>query len=347
MDAVVSRPAIILSRRRLISCAVIGLSVGMTGVMSLLFHHELRPDMLATGFICAIVVDQMVRRITRHFRRQLASVNERLERRVIERTAELAGANQALRDAAAKEASLRTELHAKDRLATAGMVVAGVNHEIRSPLAVITLAVDEVAELLGKTSADVDEVLGDIRASAAHINVILRDLSAITRPGDEPVAAVALGPVVDSAVRLASYKLGHGVKLERGTLDVPEVTGNSSRLVQVVLNLVVNAARATQPGVPNTIRVAARATESTVILAIADTGTGMSAETQARLFEPFFTTGATTGGTGLGLAICRQIVERMGGTIAITSALGSGTTVEVTLQRAPTSASSARSITKR
>ena len=98
--------------------------------------------------------------------------------------------------------------------------------------------------------------------------------------------------------------------------------------------LLTNAARATRDGNTNTIRVTTRATDRTVVLAIADTGTGMSPETLKRLFEPFFTTGADRGGTGLGLAICRSIVERMGGTITISSELHHGTTVEVSLRRA-------------
>ena len=71
-----------------------------------------------------------------------------------------------------------------------------------------------------------------------------------------------------------------------------------------------------------------------MVLRISDTGTGMTDETKRRLFEPFYTTGRMTGGTGLGLTICRSIVERMGGTIAIDSTYGEGTTVTVTLRRA-------------
>ena len=103
-------------------------------------------------------------------------------------------------------------------------------------------------------------------------------------------------------------------------------------LVQLFLNLLVNAARATRHDAPNTIRITGQTEGEAVTLSISDTG--MSAETRARLFEPFFTTGAERGGTGLGLTICRSIAERFGGSIAVSSTLGVGTTVTVTLRRA-------------
>jgi C4-dicarboxylate-specific signal transduction histidine kinase len=107
MEAVISRtPVLAWSRRRLISAAVIGLSCGLTAVMSLLFHHTVRGDMIATGFVCAVVIDHVIRRITRKFRRRVEQLQADLERRVVARTAELT--------------AMRTELHVRDRLATAG-----------------------------------------------------------------------------------------------------------------------------------------------------------------------------------------------------------------------------------
>jgi len=310
-------PVLALSRRRLISTAVIGMSVGLTAVMSLLFHGTVKSDMLATGFICAVVIDQMIRRITRRFRRQVAKLQGELEQRVIERTAELT--------------AIRTELHVRDRLATAGTLAAGVCHEIRSPLAVIMLGLEELRE------APLDDVqrstFVDLCDATDRITMIVKDLSSLARPGSEELTPVDLVPVVDGAVRLASYKFDSNVVVEKQLDTVPQVTGNAGRLGQVVLNLVTNAARATRTGTPNTIRLSTRATDTAVILTIADTGTGMSPETLKRLFEPFFTTGADRGGTGLGLAICRSIVERMGGTIAISSELDRGTTVDVMLRR--------------
>jgi signal transduction histidine kinase len=178
------------------------------------------------------------------------------------------------------------------------------------------------------------QTFSDLCDATDRITMIVKDLSSLARPGSEELTPVDLVPVIDGAARLASYKFDSNIVVEKELGNVPPVTGNAGRLGQVVLNLLTNAARATRDGNTNTIRVTTRATDRDVVLAIADTGTGMSPETLKRLFEPFFTTGADRGGTGLGLAICRSIVERMGGTIAISSELHHGTTVEVSLRRA-------------
>ncbi len=318
----------------MISVVVVVLSCALTAAMSLLFNHQVRPDMMATGFVSAVVINHVVGRVTRSYRRRLRMAHEMLERRVLERTAELETANEALRDAAVAQRELRDELMIRDRMATAGMVAAGVSHEIRSPLTVIKMAIDEVQHLIARSPDDqLRELATDIVEATDRITTILRDLSSIARPIDDPLGPVELKDVIDSASRLASYKFGKGVTLERGAIDVPPVRGNTSRLVQLITNLLHNAARATRSDVPNTIRIAATATLDTVELTISDTGTGMSTDTRARLFEPFFTTGHATGGTGLGLVICKSIVERMGGSIDIASELGRGTTVAVSLRR--------------
>lgn len=322
MEAVFPRaPVLALSRRRLISTAVILMSCGLTAVMSLVFHGSVHADMIATSFVCAVVIDQVIRRITKRFRRQVARLQSELEQRVIERTAELT--------------AMRTELHVRDRLATAGTLAAGVCHEIRSPLAVILMNIEELSDITaGELPLDQQHMVADIREATERINVIVRDLSSLARPGSEELAPVDLAPVIDGAARLASYKFDANVVLAKSTDDIPAVIGNAGRLGQVVLNLLTNAARATRPGVENCIRIATRDTASTVTLTISDTGSGMSPQVLARLFEPFFTTGADRGGTGLGLTICRSIVERMGGTIAVTSEVDVGTTVDVALRRA-------------
>ena len=280
-------------------------------------------------------------RILRHHRRRLTDASALLERRVVERTADLAAANAALRAAAAAQAALRDELVVRDRLVTAGMLTAGINHELRSPLTVISIAVAELADALPPDApAERRAVIADLAAAAAQIAVIVGELAGDLAAGARPVAdviePVELAPVIAAAVRQAGYHLGRGVVVARGPVTAAPVLANRARLVQVFLNLLINAARAARPGAAGTIAVAAVDDDQAdaVVVTVTDDGVGMSVETQARLFEPFFTTGADRGGTGLGLSICRTILARLGGTIAVRSALGRGTTVEVRLRRA-------------
>lgn len=319
MEAVASRPVAFFSKRRLIGVLVVALSCALTAMMSLLFHRSIRPDMMATGLVAAIIINHVVDRMTRAYRHQLREAHELLEQRVRERTAELE--------------STREELMMRDRMATAGMVAAAVSHEIRSPLGVIRIAVDEVKDMI-VAPPEAMEYVRDISDAADRIATILEDLSSIARPVDDPLGPIDLAAAIDSASRLASYRFGNGVVLERECDELPAVIGNTSRLVQLITNLLHNAARAKRADATNTIRIATETREDAVVLRVSDTGTGMTDETKRRLFEPFYTTGRMTGGTGLGLTICRSIVERMGGAITLDSTYGEGTTVSVTLQRA-------------
>ncbi len=321
MTAEGRRPLAALTRRRLITLVVVATSCAVTAVMSLLFNGMVRPEMMLTGFVCALVCDRFVQKITAHYRRQLREAHQLLEQRVRERTQELEQANHTLM--------------ISDRMAQAGKLAAGISHEIRTPLQVISMVGGELEEYGSEIQGDeLRERIGDINHAARRITTIVRDLSSLAKPIDDPISAVALESVVGSAARLAGYQLGEGVTLELGDLRAPHVVGNESRLVQVALNLIVNAARATRAGARNTIVVSTVADGDAVRLVIADTGTGMTDATRARLFEPFFTTGAERGGTGLGLMICKSLVERMGGTIDIASTFGEGTTVTVTLRAA-------------
>ena len=320
MEAVGRRPLVLLTRRRLISGAVVVMSCTVTATMSLIFNGSVRPDMMVTGFFCALICDHLVRRVTRHYRRQLVAAHEQLELRVRERTAELETANHALM--------------VSDRMATAGKLAAGVSHEIRTPLQVICLATEEIQTF--ELAPDViRERISDIAEAAARITTVARDLSSLARPIDDPLGAVAVTSVIASASRLASYQRRAGISLEcPSPSESLRVVGSEPRLVQVLLNLIVNAMRATRDDAPNTVRVTAARNGDHVELVVGDTGCGMPPEVRARIFEPFFTTGAARGGTGLGLTICKTLVERMGGTIDIASVPRAGTTVTVMLRAA-------------
>ncbi|MEO6772547.1 MAG: ATP-binding protein, partial [Kofleriaceae bacterium] len=142
---------------------------------------------------------------------------------------------------------------------------------------------------------------------------------------------VELAPVIHYAARMAAAELKHRAKLVLDLADLAPVTGNETRLGQVFLNLLINAAQALSPGMADrhTITVSARVEGDRVIVSVSDTGAGMDPSLVARIFEPFVTT--KSHGTGLGLAISHGIVSRLGGTIEVDSAPGIGTTFRVAL----------------
>jgi len=140
--------------------------------------------------------------------------------------------------------------------------------------------------------------------------------------------------VLDSTLRMAWNELRHRARVVKAYGNVPPVEGNESRLGQVFLNLIINAAQAIPPGnyEANQIRVAtALDPKLGVIVTIGDTGGGIPEDVRPRLFTPFFTTKPVGVGTGLGLAISHRIIAQFNGSLTYESEVGKGTEFKVTL----------------
>jgi CheY-like chemotaxis protein/two-component sensor histidine kinase len=166
------------------------------------------------------------------------------------------------------------------------------------------------------------------------VRLIVRDLKIFSRsPDEEPRGAISVITILESAIRMAWNELRHRARLVKDYVQVPEVDVNEARLVQVFLNLLVNASQALPEGSAkqNEIRISTRASAEQVVVEVSDTGVGISPAIIGRIFDPFFTTKAVGVGTGLGLAICRRLVTDMGGELSARSELGKGTTFRVAL----------------
>ncbi|OGQ13491.1 MAG: hypothetical protein A2138_16880 [Deltaproteobacteria bacterium RBG_16_71_12] len=238
---------------------------------------------------------------------------------------------------------LQLELDAAQRLATVGMLAAGVAHEINNPLAAVianlALVEGDVAELAAKgvDAVELHAQLADAGEGVERIRGIARDLKLLARPKDEAVGAVDAAAVFETSLRLAKNELRHRARVLRQYGDVPPVHAAEGRLGQVLLNLLVNAAQALPDGEANRhqITVATRlAPGGLVCLEVKDTGPGIPDDVKPKLFQPFFTTKAPGVGTGLGLAICDKIVRGFGGRIEVESTLGQGATFRVLLPAA-------------
>ena len=142
---------------------------------------------------------------------------------------------------------------------------------------------------------------------------------------------------IEHAVSVAANEVRHRAQLVRRFAEVPPVLADPSRLEQVFLNLIINAAQAIPVGDAegNRIVIETRGAAATPWKSESRHGSGMSAETQARAVEPFFTTKPQGEGSGLGLYVCQSIVGAFGGGLAFQSQEGNGTTAVVTLLVAP------------
>jgi CheY-like chemotaxis protein/two-component sensor histidine kinase len=163
----------------------------------------------------------------------------------------------------------------------------------------------------------------------------------------ERLRRVELHSVLELALSIADTEIRHRARLVKDFGEPLRVLGDETRLGQVFLNLLVNAAQAIPEGHAdqNEIRVTTRRNaEGQISVSVSDTGTGIPPEVLPRIFEPFFTTKPVGAGTGLGLSICHSYVQNMGGQIHVRSEQGRGTTFEVVLPTAEARTSGASSV---
>jgi two-component system cell cycle sensor histidine kinase/response regulator CckA len=230
------------------------------------------------------------------------------------------------------------ELAAAERWASLGRVASAVGHELNNPLTYVLAALELVRRdlaALAADGADISTALSRVavaREGAERARDIVRDLKALSIPMEDVIEAVDVHRVLDVAVSTAMHEIDHRARLVRDYGVIQPVSANQGRLIQVFVNLLINAAHAIPDGdaASNEIRIATRMIDaSRVEIEVTDTGCGIPAGDEARLFEPFFTT--KSGGTGIGLSIAHRIITSVGGTISGESRIPRGARFRVTL----------------
>jgi signal transduction histidine kinase len=220
-----------------------------------------------------------------------------------------------------------------ERMASMGRLAAGVGHEINNPLTYALGNIDSLLETTGTPAqAELVERLTETRDGLMRIRVIVRDLQTLTR-SEETHCELDVRQIADQAIQIAGAELRHRAPIVRRYEPVRPVLGSRTRLGQVFLNLIVNAAQAIPEGQSphHRIEIAIRDDGDDAVVEFRDTGTGIAPEHLERIFDPFFTTKPIGAGTGLGLSISREIIVSHGGTLTVHSAIGAGTTMTVRL----------------
>lgn len=239
-----------------------------------------------------------------------------------------------------ERALLMAKMAEVDRLVAIGTLASGVAHEINNPLAYVLANLEFLREQLGRgVDRDSSWLTEAIEAcdegilGVTRVRDIVRDLKTLGRATEDERTAVDLLPVLESAISMAWNEIKHSARLERDLAPLPTIVASGSRLAQVFLNVLVNAAQAIEPGhqSENTIVVRTAVEATSVVIEIRDTGTGIPPDKITRIFDPFYTTKPVGQGTGLGLAISRGIVRAHGGEIHVDSSVGRGTTFRITL----------------
>ena len=250
-----------------------------------------------------------------------------------------------------EQRTIAERLSQHQRLVTTGTLAAGVGHEINNPLTYLLANLDMAIEELqliggGSPSRRIAEVVGlldQAREGGERVKRIVRGLKSLVRE-DADVAPITPRTIIDCALSIANHELRSQVTVTLELADVPPVLVDESRLTQVLVNLLVNAAQAFPTSSPTTNQVVVRTSRAgaSVAIDVIDNGPGIAPDVLPRIFDPYFTTKALGVGTGLGLAISHGIVTAFGGTLECTTELGRGTTFRIKLpsasEQAPESA---------
>jgi signal transduction histidine kinase len=258
----------------------------------------------------------LLKRVGDHLGRLNAALREHqadLEARIDERSRQL------------QEAQAHV-LH-QEKMAAFGLLAAGIAHEVGNPLT----SISSLVQMLQRRDVDAytREKLALVSGQLQRIQTTLRELIQCSRPASTQRTRVALAAILDEALNIAKYYKrikGRIVELQVPP-DLPPLVGVRDQLVQVFLNLVLNAIDATSKG--GHIELSAERRQNELWVTVRDDGVGVSPEQARKLFQPYFTT--KQHGTGLGLFVTRKLVTDHGGNVEFESQPGQGTVFRVRL----------------
>jgi len=178
------------------------------------------------------------------------------------------------------------------------------------------------------------QALTEAHQGTSRVATIVRDLRALTREDTETDSTVDLSSVLGSAIHMSESETRYRCSVHADVDRVGAVLGNETRLAQIFLNLIVNAAQAFESDDKerNRIRIVAHESGDDCFVQVEDNGPGIPPQNIRRIFDPFFTTKPVGVGTGLGLSICHGLIESMHGSISVSSEVGRGSIFTVQLR---------------
>ncbi len=260
-----------------------------------------------------------------------------------EMIAQLASANDQVR-------TKQAQLVQSEKMASLGLLVAGIAHEINTPVGAIHSMHDTLVRAVGKLRKTISDSVGDdhpataklvkalevideanrvIDSGTQRVTEIVRRLRAFARLDEAELKTVDIHEGLDDTLMLMHHELKRGVTIERDYGELQPIPVYPGRLNQVFLNVINNARQAMDN--QGTITISTRLSEQQITIRIGDTGPGIAPDHLKRIFDPGFTTKGVGVGTGLGLSIVYQIIEDHRGEITVESTVGEGTTFTITL----------------
>ena len=228
------------------------------------------------------------------------------------------------------EALHRKELERTQKMATLGELAAGLAHEIRNPLTGIAAAAEVIRGELEKEDPR-REIFDEINEQASRLEKLVSNLLQFASLSPPQFSFLDLHEIVDKTVDLFSYEIQkQKITMEKEfPPNLPPIYADPKQIQQGLMNIVLNSLQAMPKGGILRFKTFFQSEEEMVHLTIGDTGVGISQELISKIFKPFYTTKAK--GAGLGLAIVEKIIQEHRGKVSVSSQVGMGTTVEITL----------------
>ena len=243
----------------------------------------------------------------------------------------------------------QTQLAQSEKMASLGSLVAGIAHEINTPVGAISSMHDSLSRGLKKLREEiacacfkeedqkrfegllniVEEANRVIYSGAERVGTIVKRLRSFARLDEAELKTANIHEGIEDTLTLVQHELKHDIEVIKNFGKVPAIRCFPGQLNQVFLNLIVNARQAIKG--KGKITITTHSANKEVIINISDTGSGISKEHLSRVFDPGFTTKGVGVGTGLGLSICYQIIKRHRGNITVKSEPGKGTTFTIVL----------------
>jgi signal transduction histidine kinase len=231
---------------------------------------------------------------------------------------------------------MQDKLIQSEKLKAIGQLASGVAHEIRNPIGIIMQGVAYLEQITSPEAKESCETLSMIKESLQRADGIVISLLDFSRATKLELHPVGIDSILGNALNLVKTELKNVKVVMEIPKDIPKVVADKNKLMQVFINLFVNAIHAMPQAGTLTVRSFVKQPggvgEKAVVVEVEDTGTGISGENLSRIFDPFFTTKGPGKGTGLGLSVSQNIISMHKGQIEVKSQIGKGTTFIISLR---------------
>tara|TARA_B100001245_G_C22845403_1_gene406357 strand:- start:441 stop:1229 length:789 start_codon:yes stop_codon:yes gene_type:complete len=259
-----------------------------------------------------------------------------LETTVAERTKELEEQKSELNDAIEQLKNVQEQMVQSDKMASLGVLSAGVAHEINNPLNFIQGGVEGLEQTLVNggypTKEEFDILIGAIKEGVNRASKIVSSLNEFSHSADDRDEPCDIHHIIENCLTMLQYRIKNDIELiKHYKVDDVKIMANNGKIHQVFLNVITNAMQAIED--TGTIKINTWTDHTNVIIEIIDSGQGIKPEDLPKITEPFFSTKEPGKGTGLGLSITYAIITEHKGQLTYSSIWGKGTTARIVLPR--------------